>query len=837
MTMAHKISSLRLKQVLNLIPLVVVLFISILVIVYLNKVIANTGEFRDQVIADKYEGSLSENLGFLTMLTAEISSQLELKSDKESEKKEIIEKYLLDLKKKIDSLPAPTIGIPIDPTSNIEAEKNPARIISWMQPDSLAQIQIENLNLKAYYSPAHPDERPYLLSSDENERLRLYSVVLIPKPLIPDKNANGIIELSTTLKKEVVFSKIIEADLIKTFDNKYFKDNGIEIWQAYFIPLSGFVRISKIKEKEKDNLVEYYRDILPSIVCFSDRPYFKRNMEKEEEVRQSYPYIDSAGNGIIITYSMLIRNENLGIVGMIGIDRKMKPLEDILKNIKLGSAGMPRGFQFKIHPIVKQECGYCHTGKYGDKFDYKYMRKYFSNEALSLAIAEAMENPNEIFKRDIIKRIDFSGRKSTIYLIRTGDKEVACFHFNPDYAKQRSQYWVGFYVLSLLGIIVLMVLALRFFLSRGQAVRIHTEVVSHLNGGLVIVDGLGNIQFHNHKMADLVGNPDLLNKNFTNNFLAIESTPEYRDLLQKSRVGFDFAGQIKRADGTVFPAIITSAALNYPGVSNAQMLIIIPSEQLERTIAANFIHGFSHALKTPIQSILLLADRMRRKNIPSPKFDQYFSLMKQQVDEFTIMVTNLLKFSKLEIEDIRPSMELHNLAALLRSVVKPFKEKAARANINLLENIPENLPAHVDRDMFRVILNNLMENALKYTDAGEISVEAYERGNEIVISINDTGIGVPGDEKERIFEKFFRGSVREVRLKDGIGIGLYLSKKYIKLQGGDLTYEPNHNEEINEKGEKVVMKKGSKFIIHIPRMINERREKPDEEKQNFAFGR
>ena len=817
MTMAHKISSLTLKQVLNLIPLVVVLLISIVVIVYLNNEIANTGKFPDQVIADKYEGSFSENLGFLTMLTAEIPSHLDLKSDIEITKKRIIEKYLLDLKKKIDSLPTPTTGIPIDPTSNIEKEKNPEQLLRWLHRDSLAKIQIENLNLEVYPSPAHPDERPYLFSSDKNKQLQLGSVVLIPKPLVPDKNANEKIELSTTVKKEVVFSKVIEKDLLKAFYNKDFKDNDIEIWQAYFIPLSGFVRISKITEKEKENLVEYYRDILPSIACFSDRPYFKRNMEKEEEVRPSYPYIDSAGNGIIITYSMLIRNENLKIVGMIAIDRKMKPLEDILKNIKLGSAGMPRGFQFKIHPIVKQECSYCHTGKYGKNFDYKYMRKNFSNEALSLAIAEAMENPNEIFKRDIIKRIDFSGRKSTIYLIRTGTKELACFHFNPDYARRRSQYLALYYVLSFLGIIALMVLALRLFLSRVQAVSIHKEVVSHLNGGLVIVDGPGNIKFHNQKMAELVEQSNLNNKNFTENFLAIETKYEYKDLLQKSRKGFDFAGQIKRADSTVFPAIITSAELNYPGISNAQMLIIIPSEQLERTIASNFIHGFSHTLKTPIQSILLLADRMRRKNLPPPKFDRYFSLMKHQVDEFTIMVTNLLKFSKLEIENTRPSREPHNLAALLRSVVKPFKEKAARANNILIENIPESLQAHLDRDMLRVILNNLMENAMKYTAGGEISVEAYEKGNEIVISVSDTGIGVPGDERERIFDKFFRGSAPEVRLKDGIGIGLYLSKKYAKLHGGDLIYEPNTKKEINEKGKRVVIEKGSKFIIHFPK--------------------
>ena len=157
------------------------------------------------------------------------------------------------------------------------------------------------------------------------------------------------------------------------------------------------------------------------------------------------------------------------------------------------------------------------------------------------------------------------------------------------------------------------------------------------------------------------------------------------------------------------------------------------------------------------------------------------------------------------------------MAALLRSVVKPLRERAAKANIKLIENIPESLPANIDRDMFRVILNNLLENALKYTEEGEISVDAYEKENQVVISVSDTGIGVPIDEREKIFGKFFRGEAQSVRVKDGIGIGLYVSKKYVTFHDGTLEYESNFKEKINKKGEKIKTEKGSKFILKVPK--------------------
>jgi signal transduction histidine kinase len=154
---------------------------------------------------------------------------------------------------------------------------------------------------------------------------------------------------------------------------------------------------------------------------------------------------------------------------------------------------------------------------------------------------------------------------------------------------------------------------------------------------------------------------------------------------------------------------------------------------------------------------------------------------------------------------------------MLKGSIKPFKERAAKKKIELIENIPERLMANVDKGMFCVTINNLLENAIKYTNEGKISVDAHETSGEVLIYVRDTGIGVPEDEREKIFDKFYRGRALEIQKKDGIGIGLYLSKRYIELNGGTFTYESEIEKKKNRKGIIVEKEIGSIFTIRIPK--------------------
>lgn len=809
--------------------LTIALTLSIFTIIYLNNYITDSAKFREKLITRSFEGSLSEHLGFLSVLTTEISDHPDIrKKVKDRTKNKKIEEYLLILKRELDSIPAPAQPAVIDEDSNIEIEamRGQEYLQSWLNPETISKINYKNLNLDpkkieqdSTAGRTSTSSRLYLLTAtpDKKKNVTLNSFLLIPTQLVPIEK--GEIKLTETVKKEIIYSKVIEQDLVNILNDL----KNENIWQVYFIPISGLVRILN---PNRDELVDYYKNFISGLVSFSDRPYFKMTMKDDSRVRISNPYIDSAGNGLIVTHSIFIRNTNLGIMGMVGVDRKIEQLGDILDDVKLGEASGPKAFKLHTHFLYNTNCNKCHQEKY--KFiDDQNRKSYTEAEAFPWATAQ-IAGRRDNFKNDLIARFKVPGGESVIYAVNLGKEidsygnsvhKVAYFHFNPRYTRAKDRYLLLYYVFSLLGIAIPVVMAVNFFLSRAKTQKIHTEVVSNLNGGLIIVDNTGNIKFHNRGMENLIESSDLMNKNFLTDLLTFESKAEYEELLQNTSRGFEFSGRITREDGTVFPAIISNAAINYPGVPNAQMAIIIPSELLESTIAGEFIHSFSHALKTPIQSILLLADRLRRKKIPQQQFDHYYSLMKREVDEFTNMVTNLLRFSRLELEEIRPSKTSQNIAALLRSAVKPFKEKAKKKQLSLNESIPERIIAETDRDMFRVILNNLLENALKYTEEGEITVSISETPEELLISVADTGIGIPPDERDKIFEKFYRGRAQEVQVKDGIGIGLYISQKYVSLLGGTLVYEPNIIEKMKKDKagnlSKVSIEKGSKFTLHF----------------------
>jgi PAS domain S-box-containing protein len=625
--------------------------------------------------------------------------------------------------------------------------------------------------------------RLYLQTSEKVVKPK--SFVFLPVYLVDTSGKSTMV--SETVKREIVFSKMVE-DHLKSILGHLKKHN---ILQVYFIPLSGFVRVLNTSAIDPYN---FYKNSLNGMSNFADRPYFREALKQSDLFRRSNPYIDTGGLGVVVTYSLIIKNENLNVCGMIGVDRRLD-IKEFLDKTSVGFPSLGKDFQYGYYPVI----------------DKKDIDKKFGATKLREVVNDIVNNPDKQFSR-----ITGKEDESSAFAFKINEKEIAYFVFDPGEVKGKYNFILLIYIIFILGIFVLIFTILFSSISAAKAEKTHTEVVNHLNGGLLIVDENGEIKFHNRKFSYLIEEKKPKGKDFLSKYLTEESQAAYRENREKRGSEFEFAGRIKRTDGTVFPAIVTSSTITYPGVEGAQMLIIIPSEQLERTIGARFIHSFSHALKTPVSGILLLADLMRRKS-SQPKMDHYFSLMRNQVEEFRLTVTNLLGMSRFELQKTRPIKALTNVAGILRVAVKPFKEKAEKKNLELIESIPERLSAMVDSGMMQVIFNNLLDNAIKYTDNGKITVNAHEDFKNITISIGDTGIGVPEDEEDIIFEKFYRGRATEVQEQDGIGVGLYISKMYVESHNGAIRYEPMMEDKIDKKGNVIKKKVGSQFIIKIPR--------------------
>jgi signal transduction histidine kinase len=156
---------------------------------------------------------------------------------------------------------------------------------------------------------------------------------------------------------------------------------------------------------------------------------------------------------------------------------------------------------------------------------------------------------------------------------------------------------------------------------------------------------------------------------------------------------------------------------------------------------------------------------------------------------------------------MRPDRHRVKLDDLLRDVYQHARTRAEAKGIRLDMQVPRDIAAvAVDKDLFRISLNNLLNNAIKYNQAGgTVVLSAEEEGSDVVISVRDSGIGMAAADQARVMEKFYRVAESGEQARGGHGLGLYLAKQIVELHHGQLTLE-------SELGH------GSTFAIHLNKM-------------------
>lgn len=200
-----------------------------------------------------------------------------------------------------------------------------------------------------------------------------------------------------------------------------------------------------------------------------------------------------------------------------------------------------------------------------------------------------------------------------------------------------------------------------------------------------------------------------------------------------------------------------------------------------------FIGNVTHEFKTPLTSIKAYLDLLDMY----PDDVDLLNIAKENIKSETIrlyeMVEKVLQLSRLEVYEFELKKEKLNLLELIKSVLNGLEGKLNKFNIKLLTELSESY-IYADKDSMIIILMNLMDNAVKYNrDNGMITVKNYRLENEVIIEITDTGIGIPNDLVEMIFEPFYTVDKNRARLNGGVGLGLSLVKKYVTLHGGRIS--------------------------------------------------
>ena len=245
------------------------------------------------------------------------------------------------------------------------------------------------------------------------------------------------------------------------------------------------------------------------------------------------------------------------------------------------------------------------------------------------------------------------------------------------------------------------------------------------------------------------------------------------------------------------------------------MELTVKSDQLKVNVEAlkamdkikdEFLANTSHELKTPLHGIIGLSESLIEgvAGRLSKKAKLDLSMIVKSGKRLASLINDILDYSKLKNQDLKLNMtpvDLETMIKLVVSIIQPsIKEKRLFLDLKVQENLPA---LKADENRFQQILFNLLGNAVKYTKSGGITVSAKSTNGFVEVCIQDTGIGIPEDQLEKIFVSFVKGDNVLKEYYDGSGISLTLTRHIIELHGGKIRVES-------------VLGEGSSFIFSIP---------------------
>lgn len=210
-------------------------------------------------------------------------------------------------------------------------------------------------------------------------------------------------------------------------------------------------------------------------------------------------------------------------------------------------------------------------------------------------------------------------------------------------------------------------------------------------------------------------------------------------------------------------------------------------ERLQR-MRSQFLANVSHELRTPIFSIQGYLETLLNGAMDDPKVNKHFL---QKANQNTVNLSNLLNdlidISMIESGEMRMSYRYFDINIFIQSIISEFIPIAEEKNIKLIFNpAKEGLQVFGDKDKLRQVFVNLLQNAIKYTDDGSIEVLLEEDKKLVNITVKDTGIGIPEEDINRVFERFYRVDKARSRAVGGTGLGLAIVKHIIEAHNSKI---------------------------------------------------
>jgi len=213
--------------------------------------------------------------------------------------------------------------------------------------------------------------------------------------------------------------------------------------------------------------------------------------------------------------------------------------------------------------------------------------------------------------------------------------------------------------------------------------------------------------------------------------------------------------------------------------------------RLER-VRHDFVANVSHEFKTPLTAIQGFAETLLSGALEDPRNNRRFlEIIRDHATRLAVLTDDLLKLARIEAGKLEVQFVPVQLAEVIERCTETSLLKASRKRIVLEAEVPTTLPAvHGDASLLRDVVQNLLDNAIQYTpEGGRVRISATAGPREAVVTVDDTGIGIPLADQERIFERFYRVDAARSREAGGTGLGLSIAKHIVEAHGGRLWVE------------------------------------------------
>jgi PAS domain S-box-containing protein len=299
------------------------------------------------------------------------------------------------------------------------------------------------------------------------------------------------------------------------------------------------------------------------------------------------------------------------------------------------------------------------------------------------------------------------------------------------------------------------------------------------------------------------------------------------ELVRKVREQGRFQGEeveFRRADGSTFWGLLSArtvydedgsvqyrdgAVMDITERKRAERELIKAKERAEEMsrLKSALLANMSHEIRTPLTSIIGFADVLAEH--VEGEAEELLKMIRLSGERLERTLTSVLELAQLESQAVTVQSDEIDLAREVREALSLFRGEAGAKGLRLEADVPEGpVPAALDQGAVQRILTNLISNAVKFTDEGFVRVRLHHGAAQVVIQVEDSGIGIEPDQMERIFEEFVQESEGYTRKYEGVGLGLHIAQRLVRLLGGQIGIQ-------SAKGE------GSQFTVTLPYAVRD----------------